>query len=472
MKRQLLIGILILLAAVLVAAVLIAVRDDPEEKPPEDVAPLVQVAPVELRTGNLTVDGAGTVAAREEVTLAAEVAGKLTYVNPGLRAGQFVQKGAVLFRIDTADYVNAVQIAQADVAAQRVAVLQAREEVALAQSELERFRRRGGAGDPFASVDESDYAARILPPDQLTRERQRTAPPRDMERASGLATRRPQLRSAIAGLQRAQARLVDAQNALADTTVRAPFSGIVRSEDAALGGFVQPGQALGSIVSSAVFEAVIPMSEQKAALIPGLFGRGAGGQIEASVFSEYGGKRYRWQAYVDRVNSVLNPQTRTIDVFLRIPNPINGGAIAAAQNDGAEPQVARTSAPPLLVGSFVQAQINGIALDEYVVIPVSALRPGDKIWLVRGGKLDIVDVEIFQRGDDTVYISSEGLRTGDMIVVGKLGVATQGMKVRSAKVDARRESGALRPQPVKASETKKNGNVADTGKQKAAQPAP
>ncbi|MEP2380670.1 biotin/lipoyl-binding protein, partial [Parasphingorhabdus sp.] len=201
MHRQSVIGGLIVLGAIIVAALLIYFQTDPEGKPSEELIPLVQVTPVEIRSGNLLVSGSGTVRAREEVTLAAEVAGKLVYVNPRLREGQTVTRGTTLFRIDTADYRNAVQTAQADVAAQNVALLQAREEVALAKAELERFEKRGSENSALASVDDSDYAARILPPEQLKTAVSEKKPVARIP--NGLATREPQLQSARAGLRRA-----------------------------------------------------------------------------------------------------------------------------------------------------------------------------------------------------------------------------------------------------------------------------
>ena len=286
MHRQRVLGGLILLAAIVIAAVLILMRSEPEEKPAEELVPLVQAEPLEIRSGNLMVTGAGTVRAREELTLAAEVAGKLVYVNPNLREGQRIARGATLFRIDTSDYRNAVQAANADVASQRVAVLQAREEVALARAELERFQQRGISGNAYASVDQSDYAAQILPPDELIQKTRSGTPQTSQNiRTNGLATRQPQLESAQAGLRRAQAQQADAHTALKRTVVRAPFAGIVRAEQIALGSFVQPGQSLGSIVGTADYEAVIPLSEKDAALIPGLFRAGSGNRIAASVFS-------------------------------------------------------------------------------------------------------------------------------------------------------------------------------------------
>lgn len=436
MHRQSVIGGLIVLGAIVIAALLIYFQSDPEGKPPEELIPLVQVVPVELRSGNLMVSGSGTVRAREEVTLAAEVPGKLVYVNPRLREGQTVPRGATLFRIDTADYRNAVQTAQADVAAQNVALLQAREEVALAKAELERFERRGSENSVLASVDESDYAARILPPEQLKTAESEKKPATKIP--NGLATREPQLQSARAGLRRAQAQLSNAQISLRRTVVRAPFSGVVRSEQVALGSYVAPGQSLGSMVGTSELEAVIPLSEKDAALIPALWQRGSGRRIEASVYSDYGGTRYRWQAFVDRASSVLNPQTRTIDVFLRIPNPLRGGAPAAESKTGKT----ASAAPPLFVGSFVSAEINGKELAQYAVLPLAALRPGNKIWLVKDDRMWIVPVELLQRTDTQALIASGDLDANSVVIIGSLKAATDGQKVRVAETKAGKQPAA------------------------------
>ena len=396
MRRQFVIGGLIIAAAIAVAFLLVWLRPEPEKKPEDKSAPLVQIANVELRSGRLTIDGSGTVRAREEVNLAAEVAGKLVYVNPSLREGQNIGNGAVLFRIDPTDYRNAVQSARADIAARQVDVLQAREEMAIAKAELEQFEQRAGeAGSSlYAGVDKNDYAAKILPPESLQRKTPQNSGGTKTTQTNGLATREPQLRSARAGLQRAQAQLADANSRLKRTTVRAPFAGIVRSEQIAKGSYVSPGQTLGSIVNSNSFEAVIPLSEKEAALIPGLFG---GGRIEASVFLEYGGAKYRWQAFVDRVSNVLNPQTRTIDVFLRVPNPLRGGVPAALASGGQDDGALASRAPPLLVGSFVEAGIQGPELGEYAAIPLAALRSDNQIWLVEKGRVRVVQADIIQR---------------------------------------------------------------------------
>lgn len=431
MRRQFIIGALIIAAAVAIGALLIWSRPEPEKKAEDDRAPLVQVAPIEIRSGKLAVSGSGTVRAAEEVNLAAEVAGKLVYVNPSLREGQNIGNGAVLFRIDPTDYRNAVQSAQADIAARRVDVLQAREEMTIARAELDQFAQRAESSDAklYAGVDENDYAARILPPESLAKQASETQKNSNSNNQTNrLATREPQLRSARAGLQRAQAGLADANSALNRTTVRSPFAGIVRSEEIAKGSYVAPGQTLGSIVNSDSFEAVIPLSEKEASLIPSLF---AGGRIEASVFFEYGGERYRWQAYVDRVSNVLNPQTRTIDLFLRIPNPLRGGVPAALKEGGQGKEALASRAPPLLVGSFIDASIDGMELETYASLPLAALRPGNQIWLVEKGRVKVVDITILQRNDVEILVLSNGLSANSKVIVGGLATAIAGQKVRT-----------------------------------------
>lgn len=423
MVKQAFISVIILIAAAVLAYVLVNARSEPEEKPKQETTPLVQVAPVIIRNGNLMVNGSGNVRARQEVSFAAQIAGKLIYVNPRLSEGARISKGDILFRIEPADFQSAVEAARADVASQNVAVVQAREEVALAKAEIARFEERKNR---IAALDGADNT-QILAPDalSLTTNKDQGA---SSALTNNLATRQPQLDSARAALRRAQARLSDAQTALGRTVVRAPFSGVVRSKNIALGSFVQPGQALGAIVGTDEYEAVISLSEKEAALVAGLWGGNQ--RAEASIFLNYGGTRYRWQAYVDRANSILNPQTRTIDIFLRIPRPINGGAPAADQpNDDS----IDFNAPPLFVGSFVDAQISGKDVGDYAELPLAALRPDNKIWLVKDGKLRIIDVQILQGGEDNVLISAAGLGDNPMAIIGNLKTATEGERVRIAK---------------------------------------
>ena len=85
MSRQLLYSLLLLAGGTLIAAFLIWLRPEPVEEERVEQVPLVEVVPLQEASGAIPVLGSGTVQAREEVTVASEVSGRLTYVNPNFQ---------------------------------------------------------------------------------------------------------------------------------------------------------------------------------------------------------------------------------------------------------------------------------------------------------------------------------------------------------------------------------------------------
>lgn len=423
----------ILLAAVGIAALMIWIRPTPEQEERVAEIPLVKGLPLKAASGTIPVIVSGTVQPRDQVVIGAQVSGRLTYVSPAFREGSIVPAGVVVVRIDAADYQNQVRMAQADVAAQDVAVLEAREEVKIARDDLERYsRREAGQNSLATTIDKDDYAARILPPASLEKSaKSNRAATSASGSASGsasvLATREPQLRSAQAAKQRASASLADARLALSRTRITSPFGGLVLEESAAVGTLVQVGQSLGSIASTSAYEVRLSLTQDEAALIPGLL-NGSGGNIRADVFYEYGGLTYRWPAFVDRADASLDAATRNVEVFLRVPSPLRGGRLSDAEQDSS---VAR--APPLLLGAFVRAEIAGASVDSYAAIPAEALRPGNEIWVVRDDKLRILPVRVLQRSDTLAYVTMPSIEQGGSIVTSNMTTPTDGMPVRIAR---------------------------------------
>jgi RND family efflux transporter MFP subunit len=414
MNRQVIWSVGLLFAATVIAFAMYILRPQPQEQEVVASVPLVETAIFTVESGPLQVLGSGTVQPREEVTLGAEVSGRIIYVSPSFREGGTVREGEVLFRIDDSDFRNRVRSAQADVAAQEVAVLQAQEEMTIAARELQRFANRDGARSETSSGQ-----ARILPPGELETGSTLAA---STSEPNILATREPQLRSAEAARDRALAQLADAELALSRTEVRSPFNGLVRSESLSVGTLVQPGQSLGSIVASNAFEVRVSLTEDEAGLVPTLFAAG-GAATPASVEMEFTGARWRWDSVVDRADAILDPETRTIDVFLRVANPMQSGVMVG---DGEGRQV-----PPLLLGSFVNATITGVAGEPFAAVPLDALREGDTVWLLAQGKLRIVPVHVIQRTDRMAYVSGEGLGQGGHVITSGLRTPVEGMELRS-----------------------------------------
>ena len=326
-----------------------------------------------------------------EIDVAAEINGKVVWVDPAFQSGGRVRKGQILFRIDDADYRNRVQQARANVAAQHVALLRANEEAQIARAEYAQFRH-----------SQTDIAE-----------------------ANPLALWEPQIEAARAAVVRDSAVLADAELALARTKVRAPFRGAVQTESIDVGQFVVAGQSVGRLYATDAIEVVVPLSDANAVLIPDLWELKAGDgdrRVKARVIAEYGDGSYAWEGYVDRAEASLDQQTRTINVIVRVPNPFTSGTRVEAA--GTDP------GPPLLVGKFAEVRIEGIIPDQYFILRRSALRPGNEVWAVRDDtRLTIVPVRVLQRFDDKVFVTGT-LKDGQAVVIGGIQVATEGMVVR------------------------------------------
>ena len=383
-RKSFLVATGILLGAVAIAFIMVQLKPEPPLREPPSRVPFVTTGTATLSEGAIPVHGAGTVRPRAEIDVAAQINGKVAWVNSAFQGGGRVREGQVLFRIDDADYQNRVQQARANVAAQQVALLQAGEDARIAREEYELFRKR----QPNATS----------------------------EKANPLTLREPQLAAARAALARDSATLADAELALSRTEVLAPFTGIVRNESVDPGQFVAAGQGVGRLYASDAVEVVVPLSDADAALIPDLWRLAAGDgnrRVSATVSAEYGGQDHEREGYVDRAEAALDEQTRTIHVVVRVPRPFSG------------------EGPPLLVGQFVEVRINGVAPERYFTVPRAALRTGNEVWALRGNNLvTIVPVQVLQRSDDVVYVTG-ALEADQAVVVSGIQIATEGMVVRT-----------------------------------------
>lgn len=385
-------GLAVLGVGVVGLVLMIVLRPSPARVDPPRQIPTVTTAPVRAGSGPIQVRGSGTVRPSAEVAVAAQIGGRVTWVSPSYVSGGRVRRGEPLFRIDPSDFENAVAMAEADVAQRRVGVLEAEEEVELAREEYRRIAAREGL-DP------------------------------DPARAGALVLREPQLRAARAALESAEARLADARLALDRTWVRAPFDAVVREEAVDQGQFVSPGQAVGRMYATGAVEVVVPMSDDEASLIEGLWEARAGEaatRIPARVSAEFGGRRFEWEAYVDRAEAALDERTRTVDLVLRVP-----GAF--------EPDPGQPGRPPLLLGTFTLADIRGATPDEYFIVPAEAVRDEETVWVVRADTLlAVTPVELIQRVEDTAFVRGP-LSAGDPVVISQLPYVTDGMTVRVAE---------------------------------------
>ena len=394
-----LIAVVVIAASVGVATLLVSLAPEPQTREPPSQIPYAETAPVVAGAGPIPVHGAGTVRPSAEIDIAPQVGGRVVWVDPDFHSGRRVDAHRTLFRIEEADYEYRVREARAALAARQVALLEARQDAEIARAEYERYaENRSGDAAPAASP---------------------------------LTLRIPQLEAAEAAVKREEAMLAQAELALSRTRVTAPFDGVVRDESVDVGQLVAAGRPVGRLFSSDAVEVAVPLSDADAALIPRLWEseRDADSAL-ARVVAEYGDTAYAWEGYVDRADASLDAETRTIDVIVRVPNPLEPGVSASS---GRRPD----TGPPLLIGKFVDVRIEGVVPASYFRLSRSALQAGDEVWTVGGdGRVAIVPVRVLQRVDDEIYVTG-ALEDGQAAVVGGIRFATDGMAVRAGPAPVR-----------------------------------
>jgi len=383
--RRVILPFLILGGGIVAALSLVISRPVPERIATPRMAPMVTTETLAPRNAPLVVEGTGTVRPTSEITLSAEVGGRVVMVSPQLVRGGAFAMGDTLLKIDDQSYRNAVSIARAEVEQRRVDVALAAQNQAIAQREYELLRRRLGSDAPA-----------------------------DTSLAAQLARQQPQYEAAQASLYRAEAQLADAALSLSRTVVVAPFAGRIRSETVDIGQFISPGQAVAEIYGTDAVEVDISLSTRQAALIDDLWTDSDEVRIAATVRAEFGGTWHEWQGFVEHASGALDETTRTVEVVIRVPSPFD----------------ASDARPPLLIGSYVRADIVGRAAEAHYAVPRSALREGSTIWTVTAeGTLVSRPVRVIQEIQDTVFVGAD-MAAAPRIVVSDLPVMTEGMEVR------------------------------------------
>lgn len=348
--------------------------------------PLVRVVPIELRDGALSVTGNGLVKPRAEVSLAAEVSGRVLFVSPALVSGGSFARGELLLRLDPEPFRAALAQADADRRA-------AEASLALAGQLHKR------TGELIAQGFQSQQALD--------------------ERVAG----RDQARAALA---RAEAIARQRRNDLERSEIRAPFRGRVLSERVDPGETVQPGKELARVFADDVLEIAVSLTDRDLALIADPWtnkpAAGAKGGAAATVNVEHGGRIYRWPAKVERIEAAVDSATRTFIVVVRVGNPSARGKPVAGNAAGA---------PPLLVGMYATVEIDGRNGARYAQVPRRALRDGSVLWLLdEGGKVRVQPVRLLRESRDSAAVAAEGLENGARVIVSELKVVTPGMPVR------------------------------------------
>ncbi|WP_432454967.1 efflux RND transporter periplasmic adaptor subunit [Agarivorans sp. QJM3NY_29] len=340
----------------------------------------VEVSRLQPQDYQVWIASYGSIQAHTETKLIAQVAGTITSVSDNFREGEFFKKGEKLLKIDQRDYQNAITIAAAEL---QTTQLQLAEEQAKVVQALRDWQRLG-KGKP----------------------------------ANDLVLRKPQLAAKQAALASAQAKLSKAKLELERTVIRAPYAGRVIDKNVELGEYVSSGKQLASSYAIDYLELRLPLSlsDQAVLNIPENF-RQSHSSISkplVKLYTQLGTQQYQWRAQIERSEAALNSTSRQLYLVAKIDDPYGPN---------------NENKPPLKIGQFVSANIQGKTLKQVYVIPRSALYPDQQVVILENGLLQRKKVSLIWQ-DPQSYIIDGGLNPGQTLVTTPLGRVISGTPAR------------------------------------------
>lgn len=433
-------------------------KQPPPTRRPADpqAAVAVQTAPVLVEEAGVDVETDGVVVPVREVTLAAEVGGRVLTKSPACNEGEFVSKGTLLFQIDPRDYELDVarlerEQAQAGLAIEEVdeELVQNATSIDLAKRQVELARREATRLEGLKSgriVTESEHDRAVR--EELTVANALTA----LEGQRRVLTKR---RTRLVEARALATTMLDrAKLDLARTKVVAPADGRVVEDKVEQDSFVAKGTPLVTLedTSAAEVKASLQMDEVARVWSGREHESGAAGSPKnghdlpptpATVIYTLGERSYQWQGVLARQEGRgLDEKTRTLPCRVIVHDP--AGVKAVDRYGAVMPELPAGAPRTLLRGMFVQVRVHVDDGGELVSIPEEAQRPSGDVWVMRDGRLAIVRPRpLAVRQGRVVFDAQEsGLLPGDRVVVSQLVHARDGMAIAEA---SRPDREATRP---------------------------
>ena len=376
--------IIIVLLGVGIFVFLKSQRQEPQKETRQDLGALVEIFVVKNQDWRVIVTGTGTVKPAQEISIIPQTSGEVIYVAPSMEEGGLFNEDEVLFKIDSTDYQLAQEQAKAAEAKAELNLATIESWSRVARAEWERIKQ----------IDEDE--------------------------PNPLVVYEPQLKNARAELSSAKAAVKQAELNLERTEIRAPFNCRIRSENVDIGQYVMAGSSVAVVAGTDTAEVIVPLplDELKWLDVP-MKGSQKKGSF-ATIHMEMNGNDYERRGRIIRSTGEVDSTSRMTKVVIEVQDPY--GLLHEGN--------ARKS---LVSGSFVDVSFQGGRLKDVFMVPRTAVRDNDTVWIMdKDDLLRIQDVQIVRYEHDNVLVK-DSLKDGERIVLTNISGAADGMKLKVAR---------------------------------------
>ena len=372
------------------------------------------------------IQATGSLIADETSDIAPKAAGKV--VNVSANVGQFVQQGSIIAKIDDKDGRLRLAEAQANVTQAIAGVRQAEARLGLspngtfsaaaipevrsanasyeqtlaelrqAEANEKRYRDLVETGDVSLIVYEQYRTQRDTARARLNAAKQA------QEAAANAARQNNQaIKSAQAAVEAARTQVGTAEQAVADTIIRAPFSGFISNRPVAVGEYVTSATPVATILRVNPIKIQIQVAEANVPFIT--IGRGVSVEVDAYKDRKFGGA-------VTAVNPAIDPTSRSAVVEAAIQNGDNA----------------------LRSGMFATVKINREGGSTGVFVPKTAVFNDEstqsyRVFVIQENVAKLRVVQLGTEENDYVQIIA-GVNADEIVATSNLAQLYEGAKVQ------------------------------------------
>lgn len=369
------IGVLLVVAALFGAKAII--DSNTVERPPlSKVVKTVFVDTVENHTVPVIIPTNGTVTALGRTELFSEVEGVFRSSSKPFRPGQSYQRGQVLLNMDASEFAANVRSARSELYNSITAIMP---DLRLDYPEL--FQK----WENYLNDFDVNRNLPALPETDSNQEKYFIA-------GRGIV-------SAYYNIKNLEARLNK-------FTIIAPYNGVLTEALVTEGSLIRPGQKLGEYIDPSEFELEVAIRKSFSDLL----------QIGEKVSLRNLEGTQTFEGTVSRVNSRIDQDSQTIQVFINIKDPA------------------------VREGMYLEARLEARSIEDAIEIPRELLVDQTKVYVVRDGQLVLAKVDPVYFSSETVVV--QGLENGVKLISSPVPGAYSGMLVEISTT----------PDPVKSRE--------------------
>ncbi|UWQ95405.1 HlyD family efflux transporter periplasmic adaptor subunit [Rhodobacteraceae bacterium M385] len=376
-----------------------------------------EVAPLVFGEETPILTAFGEIRSRRTLELRAPAEGTVIELADGFEEGGAVTAGQLLLRIDPAEAQSARDTAATDLRDAENELAEATRALELAEEEVAAARMQAEIRSR-ALIRASDLLERGVGSAAAVETAEladATARQQILSQRRALAVAEARVDNADTALDRRRIALAEAERRLAQTELRAEFSGVLTEVDAASGRLVNRNERLAALIDADALEVAFRIST--AQYIRLLNEEGALTQRPVRVILDVFGLDVQASATLTRESGAVEEGQSGRLLFARLEMPRG-----------------------LRVGDFVRVEVDEPTLPRVARLPAAALGSDGQILLLgEDNVLEAVDVTLMSRQGDTVLIRGEqgaGPLQGRDVVLARTPVLGAGIRVNPIRPDA------------------------------------